>query len=236
MTAETQRWFQEVSKSQAPPALIRTVLACKPGELTAFVYNHSSVNFSGTQLTSDFLLLLFIMDDLSDLMNNQEVHNFKEKVGNVIELNSSTPEYSSGSTEEPLAAKLLRRWVPLLEGFCKKIDNILSWWARVCAQTTAQCWKERFLQHFHGCLGAMEEQALSRSSGYIPSIDEYIRLRRLTSGCIPSFDMIELSCGFELPDEVVSHPLMCLMKDAVNDFTAFSNVSFYDRLFTKFSL
>lgn len=73
----------------------------------------------------------------------------------------------------------------------------------------------------------MKKQAEIRVSGYLPPLDEFIRHRRFTGGVIPAVAMIELGLGIELPEEVLSHPLMCIMLDCANDFVCLSNVRFF---------
>ena len=72
---------------------------------------------------------------------------------------------------------------------------------------------------------AVRQQADDRRTGNIPELEKYIEHRRMSSGCRPLFDIIEYSLDFQLPDDVVNHPLMVKMKDCVNDWVALSNVS-----------
>lgn len=99
-----------------------------------------------------------------------------------------------------------------------------SWWTRVCLHTTAEGWKTLMISRIKEVVESMKKQAEIRVSGHLPSLDEYIHHRRLTSGIIPAATMIELGMDMELPDEVLSHPLMCIILDCTNDFTCLSNV------------
>lgn len=49
-------------------------------------------------------------------------------------------------------------------------------------------------------------------------------LRRDTSACKPCFISIEYAAGIDLPDEVMSHPVMIAVEEAANDFITWSNV------------
>lgn len=83
------------------------------------------------------------------------------------------------------------------------------------------------ISHIKEVVESMKKQAEIRVSGHLPSLDEYIHLRRLTSGIIPAAVLIEFGMGIELPNEVLSHPLMCIILDCTNDFVCLSNVRFH---------
>lgn len=100
VSLETQEWFETVAKSQAPPALFQTVRECCAGELAGYAYSPAAP-YPALRLASDFLLLLFIMDDLSDLMDDHQAQNFEDIILDAFDLHSS-PE------NEPLAAILIR--------------------------------------------------------------------------------------------------------------------------------
>lgn len=74
-------------------------------------------------------------------------------------------------------------------------------------------------------LYAINKQAHQRAIGYIPTIEEYIELRRLSSACKPFFDLIEYAFDFQLPTFIIEDPLIMTLNDCANDFVAFSNVS-----------
>jgi len=82
----------------------------------------------------------------------------------------------------------------------------------------------RIIEGVREYLIAVRQQAEDRRTGNIPALDKYIEHRRMSSGCRPLFDIIEYSLDFQLPEEVVKHPLMAKMKDCTNDWVAFSNV------------
>ena len=79
---------------------------------------------------------------------------------------------------------------------------------------------------------AVTIQARDRAVGVIPDIEEYITGRRDTSGCKPSWAMIEYANGLDLPDEVMEHRTIQSLEDAANDLVSWSNVSIYSRLLT----
>jgi hypothetical protein len=72
---------------------------------------------------------------------------------------------------------------------------------------------------------AVVKQADDRANGCIPDLESYITVRRDTSGCKPCFALIEYAARIDLPDEVMSHPVIMAMEEATNDLVTWSNVS-----------
>jgi hypothetical protein len=73
-------------------------------------------------------------------------------------------------------------------------------------------------------LKAVTIQARDRVAGVIPDLEDYIILRRDTSGAKPCWAMIEYASGLDLPDEVIEHPIIESLGEATNDLAAWSNV------------
>jgi len=71
---------------------------------------------------------------------------------------------------------------------------------------------------------AVAKQADDRKNGHIPDLESYIVTRRDTSGCKPCFVLAEYAAQIDLPDVVVSHPVIMAMEEATNDFVTWSNV------------
>jgi hypothetical protein len=64
----------------------------------------------------------------------------------------------------------------------------------------------------------------NRAKGYVNDVESYIELRRDLSGCKSCFALIEFASQIDLPDEVVSHPVIKALEEATNDFVSWSNV------------
>jgi len=79
---------------------------------------------------------------------------------------------------------------------------------------------------------AVTIQARDRAAGIIPGLEEYIAVRRDTSGCKPCWALIEYAGGLDLPDEVMEHPIIQSLDEATNDLVTWSNVSIPTKLFT----
>lgn len=68
-------------------------------------------------------------------------------------------------------------------------------------------------------------QAKHRQNGVIPTTQEYIDIRRDSSGLKPLIDLFEYTLHIDLPECVVDDPVMRSLKQCVNDFCTWSNVS-----------
>lgn len=71
---------------------------------------------------------------------------------------------------------------------------------------------------------AAVKQAEDRATGRVPDLESYITMRRDTSACKPCFALIEYAALIDLPDEVMSHPVIMAMEEATNDLVTWSNV------------
>ncbi|MYU23907.1 epi-isozizaene synthase [Streptomyces sp. SID8352] len=67
-------------------------------------------------------------------------------------------------------------------------------------------WNARFARHFHAVIGAYDREFHNRTRGVVPSVEEYLRLRRLTFAHWIWTDLLEPSAGRELPEPVRKHP------------------------------
>ena len=72
---------------------------------------------------------------------------------------------------------------------------------------------------------AITTQARDRAAGVIPDLEDYIVVRRDTSGCKPCWALIEYANNLDLSDEVMEHPIIQGLDEATNDLVTWSNVS-----------
>ncbi|MGY0069678.1 epi-isozizaene synthase [Streptomyces sp. QTS137] len=67
-------------------------------------------------------------------------------------------------------------------------------------------WNVRFARHFHTVIEAYDREFRNRTEGIVPTVEEYLELRRLTFAHWIWTDLLELSAGCELPDSVRKNP------------------------------
>ncbi|KAG2340424.1 terpenoid synthase [Suillus weaverae] len=82
---------------------------------------------------------------------------------------------------------------------------------------------ERFIHTMDLFFIAGAKEVDNRAKKYIHDLESYIPFRRDTSGCKFCFVLIEYAAQIDLPDEVMSHPIMMATEDAANDHISWSN-------------
>ncbi|MFR9789140.1 epi-isozizaene synthase [Streptomyces sp. MB22_4] len=87
---------------------------------------------------------------------------------------------------------------PLVAGFA---DSVLRLYGFLPGT-----WNQRFARHFHAVIEAYDREFSNRTQGYVPDVEEYLALRRLTFAHWIWTDLLEPSAGCELPDPVRKNP------------------------------
>ncbi|MDF3297968.1 epi-isozizaene synthase [Streptomyces tropicalis] len=92
----------------------------------------------------------------------------------------------------------LRHPDPLVAGFADSVARLYSF--------LPQSWNARFARHFHAVVEAYDREFHNRTEGIVPTVREYLELRRLTFAHWIWTDLLEPSAGIELPDDVRKNP------------------------------
>ncbi|MCT7353827.1 terpene synthase family protein [Streptomyces sp. 15-116A] len=87
---------------------------------------------------------------------------------------------------------------PLVAGFA---DSVLRLYAFLPGS-----WNARFARHFHEVIEAYDREFHNRTHGVVPTVEEYLELRRLTFAHWIWTDLLEPSAGYELPAAVRENP------------------------------
>ncbi|KAG2030559.1 isoprenoid synthase domain-containing protein [Suillus americanus] len=82
---------------------------------------------------------------------------------------------------------------------------------------------ERFIHAMDLWFISAAKEVDNRAKGHVDDVESYIELRRDLSGCKSCFALIEFVNRIDLPDEVVSHPVIMALEEATNDFVSWSN-------------
>ena len=93
--------------------------------------------------------------------------------------------------------------------------------------------QKRFINTMDLFFKAVTVQAHHRAAGVIPNLEDYIAMRRDTSGCKPSWALVEYGYGLDLPDEVMDNSIVQSLGEAANDLVTWSNVSGCQMQFLK---
>ena len=97
-------------------------------------------------------------------------------------------------------------------------------WVRMQETAGPGC-QQRLMSTLDTYFQAIMQQAADRGSHNVPDLEEYITLRRDTSGCKTGFAFIEYAAYIDLPDDVIEHPVIKALSDATNDLVSWANVS-----------
>ncbi|KAG2050944.1 terpenoid synthase [Suillus hirtellus] len=82
---------------------------------------------------------------------------------------------------------------------------------------------ERFIHAMDIWFITVAKEAEIHIKGHINDVESYIKFRCDMSGCKSCFAFIEFACQINLPDEVVSHPVIMVLEEAATDFISLSN-------------
>ncbi|MGK9235680.1 hypothetical protein KXS07_28460 [Inquilinus limosus] len=88
----------------------------------------------------------------------------------------------------------LRHPDPLVAGLADSVDRLQA--------HLSDRWNARFAGHFHAVIDAYDREYRERIAGTVPTVEDYVALRRHTFGDWVWLDCLELAAGRELPPEI----------------------------------
>ena len=95
-------------------------------------------------------------------------------------------------------------------------------WLRAM-QTSCASAQERFITSFTEYAYAVIDEASDRANGSVRTIKDYLRLTRLTAGPYPCFFPLEMD--LDIPDEVMTHPSLEVIRSMAAESLVLGNVS-----------
>ena len=101
---------------------------------------------------------------------------------------------------------------------------MVSFWIRASAYvpSDAHCLKH-FVEEFDLYSAAVTLEAHDRTNRVYRTFEEYLAIRRYSSGCPLSFALCEF--GLDLPEEAYHHPIMEQLRYQATDLISLDNVS-----------
>ncbi|KAF8442269.1 isoprenoid synthase domain-containing protein [Boletus edulis BED1] len=190
----SEQWLLQGARLVEPR--VTKFMGLKAGELTAACY--PDADEFHLRVCSDFMNWLFNMDDWLDEFDVTDTWGMRE--------------CCIGAFRDPINFQTDK-----LGGLMSK-----SFFGRFI-QTGGPGCTERFIHTMDLFFIAVAKQADDRAKGRVPDLESYITVRRDTSGCKPCFALIEYAARIDLPDEVMSHPVIMSMEEATNDLVTWSN-------------
>ncbi|MGY0018561.1 terpene synthase family protein [Streptomyces sp. cg35] len=109
----------------------------------------------------------------------------------------------------------LRHKDPLVAAFAESVDRLYG--------SLSRTWSARFARHFHVVIDAYDQEFHNRMTGTVPSVDEYISLRRNTFAHWIWLDLLEPTAQYELPAWVRKNAAFTRAALACQDFAAWYN-------------
>lgn len=88
--------------------------------------------------------------------------------------------------------------------------------------TSCKAAQRRFIASFTDYAYAVIDEASDRANGSIRKIPDYLRLTRLTAGPYPCFFPLEMD--LDIPDEVMTHPSLELLRSLTAESLVLGNV------------
>ncbi|TLS42284.1 multidrug MFS transporter [Streptomyces montanus] len=104
---------------------------------------------------------------------------------------------------------------PLVAGFADSVVRLYSYLSRK--------WNARFARHFHAVIEAYDREFRNRTVGIVPTVQDYLVLRRLTFAHWIWLDLLEPSAEYELPNAVLRNPAYRRAALLCQDFAAWYN-------------
>ncbi|KAI0351509.1 terpenoid synthase [Trametes cingulata] len=202
IAAESVRWLDEGCPELSPKARA-ALYGLQAGELTAYCYPHCSDE--RLRVVSDFMNYLFHLDNISDGMMRKGTEELSDVVMNALWFPDRYIPTKGQPSTEASAGKMAR-----------------DYWTR-CIRDAKPGPQARFKETLELFFESVNQQARDRDAGIIPDLESYISMRRDTSGCKPVFDLIEYAMDIDLPESVVTHPIIKALNQGANDLVTWSN-------------
>ncbi|KAH7334146.1 isoprenoid synthase domain-containing protein [Rhizoctonia solani] len=169
------------------------------GLMTAMCY--PDCDFAHLRIAMDLVLWLFAFDDMTDggaldsIVGMKRAADVTMKV--LREPDSPPPNFKVAATIQNCFNRMRLDGTPMM---LRRFVDSLDYYTEACFQ-----------------------QKVHRSTDNIPTIQEYIQLRRDTSAMKIAFAVLEYTLGLDLPDEVANHPVVVELAIAGNDILTWAN-------------
>ncbi|KAG8739301.1 hypothetical protein FRC12_016370 [Ceratobasidium sp. 428] len=149
----------------------------------------------------DYMLWLFAFDDWCDVECSQDVGGAGQALRSIMD-----------TLRKPDVAQPELKIVGALHDFFNRMR------ANSSPRTI-----HRFVEAAEFFTQAVLRQTVNRSIDYVPTIEEYIKVRQDTSSTKMFYSVLEYSLDLDLPDEVHNNPMLTELKVAGNDIVNWVN-------------
>jgi terpene synthase-like protein len=114
---------------------------------------------------------------------------------------------------------------------CVEAPLVVAWRQLLdrLAERTFDAWRERHLRHWEATFDAYLHEAENNSLGIVPSLDEYLPMRRSAGGMDICLDWVEAAGRYELPAHLHASPEILALRRDEQDVVAMTNDLFSAR-------
>ncbi|GAB3965229.1 terpene synthase [Plantactinospora veratri] len=123
----------------------------------------------------------------------------------------------------PAQSRAANRAAPRSEAFDGPLRRMLTDAWQVPSHRMPAAWRDRFVDAVAHHLDGVVIEATNKANGRLPSVAEYVPLRRATSAAYVSYALIEFATGQRVPDAVYHHPAVRAVADTANDLLSWFN-------------
>ncbi|EJD04456.1 terpenoid synthase [Fomitiporia mediterranea MF3/22] len=160
-------------------------------------YQYPSSNAEGLRIATDFVMILFTVDEFTDVQDADSAKTTRDVFVNALNGVSS-------NDKSPIAL--------FTKDFMTRLSRIASPEVR-----------ERFVSHCVAYINATAKEATLRATNKKLSFEEYTHLRRDNGGELACFDLIEAVLRIALPAEVFEDPSFQAICCSMNDLICLAN-------------
>ncbi|TQK42625.1 pentalenene synthase [Streptomyces sp. SLBN-118] len=196
------QWLQETGLLMGEAATAEYD-ALRLERLMAYFYPDATGN--DLELAADFNAWFFIFDDQFDGHLGMRPEAIEPVVASLVgTMKADGPPQVSGE-----------QGPPLVQGF----EDI---WRRATSGTPYN-WQRRFRTHWRAYMTAHLGEAHNRNAQRLPSLEQFLRVRRDSIGVQPCLDFTERCGGYTLPDELHDSFPLREMREITGDVVIFVN-------------
>jgi hypothetical protein len=174
------------------------------------------------ELAADFNAWFFIFDDQFDGglgTRPEEIRRVVDALAGTMTVDGAGPPPGAEEELRVPGAEVPR---PPGEADTPLVRGFRDIWLRSTAGTPGG-WRLRFRAHWRAYLAAHEGEAHHRNADRLPTLEQFLDVRRETIGVRPCLDFTERCGGYALPDDLHDSSALREMREITGDVVIFVN-------------
>ncbi|KAJ7644908.1 isoprenoid synthase domain-containing protein [Roridomyces roridus] len=217
VSLESLRWVE--SLGLRTPEQLEKFRAAHFHGIASMAYPHV-VDPEHYRIACDFVNLLFLVDDITDVLGADEVHKLT-----VIALDALKNPTGQGDSDEHPFANMHRTSVPIISSNClihQHSANDSSFGQRLQSVRPSASVLDKFTNNYDLYLRAVIEEAEERDTLKVrDTLTSYLELRRNTGAVTCCFNLLLLP--FDIPEDVLADPRIAQLETIGLDLVCVGN-------------